>query len=500
MKVEKLGSYIEILSGFAFKSGLFNEEGIGLPLIRVRDVNSGFSGMYYSGDYSKEYVIYNGDILIGMDGDFNAKVWKDGTALLNQRVCKLVVDEEKLNKNYMLHYLNIELKNIQRKTTFTTVKHLSAKSIEAIRIPLPSPSDQFRIANVLNQAKMLIANRKESIKALDELLESTFLEMFGDPVKNAMGWNRDNLKNLCEFITKGTTPKGNDIFKIFNKELVPFIKVYHISKDGSINFNYNPSFISQTTHKEYLRRSIVYPNDILMNIVGPPLGKIGLVPNTFQEWNVNQAIAIFRCGVSLDPRYLLFTLKSRNFCDSIIKMAVGVRQLNLSLEQCREINIPVPPLQLQNQFAAVVEKVEAIKTKYIQSLANLEDLYVSLSQRAFKGELDLRKIIVQKKNETSEMYEFGERLPPTISKPIEAINYFEATLEELIKSKAGKTFSIDSLMTELEKVNFDEMPKYEELKEQIYNMLKGSKLTQILCEVVSDSGKVEKKIMLRANL
>ena len=121
---------------------------------------------------------------------------------------------------------------------------------------------------------------------MDKLLKSTFLEMFGDPMSNEKGWELDNLKNLCGFITKGTTPKSNDIFDVFDNGLIPFIKVYHISNDGSINFNNNPSFITQKTHMEYLKRSIVYPNDILMNIVGPPLGKIGLVPKTFPEWNV----------------------------------------------------------------------------------------------------------------------------------------------------------------------------------------------------------------------
>ncbi len=120
---------------------------------------------------------------------------------------------------------------------------------------------------------------------------------------------------------------------------------------------------------------------------GPPLGKIGIVPHTFTEWNINQAIVIFRCREFLNPRYLLFTLRSRNFLNSIINMAVGIRQQNLSLEQCRNIIIPVPPIELQNKFASVVEKVEDTKVKYRESISELEAVYVSLSQRAFRGEL-----------------------------------------------------------------------------------------------------------------
>lgn len=242
MKLKRLGDYINIVSGFPFKSELFNVEEVGVPLIRVRDVNSGFSGMYYSGNYSKEYVINNGDILIGLDGDFNAVVWKNGTALLNQRVCKIVVDEKKLNKIYLLQYLSKALRAIHEKTTYTTVKHLSTKSIANILIPLPPLEEQIRIATVLSRVEALIDKRKESMKMLEEHLKSTFHDMFGDPVNNAMGWNRDKLKNLCGFITKGSTPKGKDIMNTYSEGLIPFIKVYHVCNDGTINFNYNPSY------------------------------------------------------------------------------------------------------------------------------------------------------------------------------------------------------------------------------------------------------------------
>ena len=124
-----------------------------------------------------------------------------------------------------------------------------------------------------------------------------------------------------------------------------------------------------------------------MNIAGPPLGKIAIVPKDYSEWNLNQAIAIFRCEKNLNVIYLLFTLKSKNFVNSIIKMAVGVRQLNLNLEQCRNIKIPVPPIELQNKFADIVKKTEKIKEKYQESLKELEELYGVLSQKAFRGEL-----------------------------------------------------------------------------------------------------------------
>lgn len=374
----------------------------------------------------------------------------------------------------------------------------TTKDVLSFSIAVPDNyDDQIRIASVLTYVEKMIAKRKENIIVLDEFLKSTFLAMFGNPVSNEKGWARDSLKNLCGFITKGTTPKSNDIFNTFQNGFIPFIKVYHICNDGSINFNDSPSFISQETHTEFLKRSIVYPNDILMNIVGPPLGKIGIVPNTFQEWNVNQAIVIFRCGVKLNPKYLLFALKSNNFCNAIIKMAVGIRQLNLSLEQCRNINIPVPPVSLQHQFADIVEQVELLKSKYTQSLSELENLYGSLSQLSFKGELDLRRVpieprieseFVPQKNEASEFEEVIEELfsDEEIINAIENILQTPMTFDELYKKLD------DDLDIRLESEFAMQPLDYGRVKEIIFKQLEGNDplLTQYFDEK-------EKRIMLR---
>ena len=101
-------------------------------------------------------------------------------------------------------------------------------------------------------------------------------------------------EDVCHFITKGTTPKGDGIIKKHSAGLVPYLKVYNLSFDGSLLFDDEPQYVSQETHNGFLARSKVYPGDVLMNIVGPPLGKFALVTSEYPEWNINQAIAIFR--------------------------------------------------------------------------------------------------------------------------------------------------------------------------------------------------------------
>ena len=180
-------------------------------------------------------------------------------------------------------------------------------------------------------------------------------------------------EDVCEYITKGTTPKTNEIMEEYEEGLIPYLKVYNLSFDGSMLFDDKPQYVTEETHNKFLARSKVFPNDVLMNIVGPPLGKFSLVPNTFSEWNINQAMAIFRATNKINSIYLLHALKQPRVLKPFIDLAVGVRQQNLSLLQCRNLEIPLPPLELQNQFANFVKQVDKLKFEVEKSLKELED-------------------------------------------------------------------------------------------------------------------------------
>ncbi|WP_286907092.1 restriction endonuclease subunit S [Clostridium sp. UBA1652] len=178
------------------------------------------------------------------------------------------------------------------------------------------------------------------------------------------------VEEVCEYITKGTTPKSNEIIDEFGEGFVPYLKVYNLSFDGSMLFEDKPQYVTLETHNKLLARSKVYPNDVLMNIVGPPLGKFAIVPNIFSEWNINQAIAIFRATNKINPLYLLHSLKQPRVLKPFIDSAVGVRQQNLSLLQCRNLEIPLPPIEKQNQFADFIKQIDKLKFE-IQNSINI---------------------------------------------------------------------------------------------------------------------------------
>lgn len=167
----KLGEVADILSGYAFKSTQFNTEKRGLPLIRIRDVERGFSDTYFEGDFAEEYLVHNGDLLITMDGSFILKKWDGGEALLNQRVCKLIIRDNRVEEDYISWIVPKYLKEIEDKTPFVTVKHLSVAKINEISFELPHRSKQLVISNQLNNIKDIYNLRLQQLSKLSDLVK-----------------------------------------------------------------------------------------------------------------------------------------------------------------------------------------------------------------------------------------------------------------------------------------------------------------------------------------
>jgi len=160
-----LGDLCTVFNGYAFKAELFNSEGIGLPLIRIRDVNTGLSGTYYSGPFNERWLVRNGDILIGMDGDFRANRWEHGQALLNQRVCRLQDFSTELLPDFAFYQLQDELERIHSSITGSTVKHLSSRELERSRVPVPPLEVQREVVRILDQFTRAEAELQAELKA-----------------------------------------------------------------------------------------------------------------------------------------------------------------------------------------------------------------------------------------------------------------------------------------------------------------------------------------------
>lgn len=148
---KRLGDVATILNGYAFKSKQFVSDG-GMPLIRIRDIRKTSTAVGFVGDYDERYVVHEGELLVGMDGDFNCARWAGPDALLNQRVCKITPNSELLDLDYLTAALPGYLQAIHDSTSSTTVTHLSSRDLADIPLPLPPITEQQTFATLTGRA------------------------------------------------------------------------------------------------------------------------------------------------------------------------------------------------------------------------------------------------------------------------------------------------------------------------------------------------------------
>jgi type I restriction enzyme, S subunit len=203
-------------------------------------------------------------------------------------------------------------------------------------------------------------------------------------------WFYIRAEEISDFITKGTTPQKGELFDL--KGDIPFIKVYNLTHQGNLDFSINPTFVDNETHRKFLARSKVFPGDVLMNIVGPPLGKISLVPDLFNEWNINQAIVRFRMIDCLSNKYFKYYLLSQVTIERISSRAKStVGQFNLTLEICRDAEVPICSFAEQNQIVEELESrlsiCDRLESEIETNLKKAEALRQSILKQAFEGKL-----------------------------------------------------------------------------------------------------------------
>ncbi|HBP9817070.1 TPA: restriction endonuclease subunit S [Escherichia coli] len=371
-----LGKHIDILSGCAFPSSGFNRNN-GVPLIRIRDILSGKTETYYEGSYDLKYLIKKGDLLVGMDGDFNREYWKGTDALLNQRVCKITPNPETLDKNFLYHFLQKELDKIHATTDVVTVKHLSVKKIQDIKIRLPSLKEQKRIAAILDKADAIRQKREQAIKLADDFLRAKFLEMFGTPANNIHRFPKGTIRDLVDSVNYGTSAKasidsgeypilrmgnityqgGWDFTDLKYLDLSVKEKDKYLVKEGDLLFN-------RTNSKELVGKTAVYEEDRPMAFAGY---LIRVRPNSIGN---NYYISGY-----LNSIHGKITLM--NMCKSIVGMA------NINAQELQNIEILIPPKHLQDEYEIIYKKIKKGLSIYDKSAMQLQLLASNLSNKYF---------------------------------------------------------------------------------------------------------------------
>ena len=265
-------------------------------------------------------------------------------------------------------------------------KTLNKAKLKLLQIPLPPPTEQKRIARILDAADALRAKRREAVAQLDTLLQSTFLDMFGDPVK--LGWTMVTVEALASN-QRGAIRTGPFGSQLLHSEFVDEgIRVLGIDNAVANEFREGePRFITAQKY-EQLRRYIVRPRDVLITIMGT-CGRCAVVPDDIcTAINTKHLCCITldrgRCLPEFMHAYFLEHPIARRYLEQSAKGAI---MSGLNMRIIKSLPIPAAPLDLQHRFAAIVQSVEQQKARQRTHLAELDTLFASLQSRAFRGDL-----------------------------------------------------------------------------------------------------------------
>jgi len=283
---------------------------------------------------------------------------------------------EKVDIKYLAGFLRSKSEFIERNGSGATVKGVTLDLIKNIPVPLPPLEDQKRIVELLDRARALIDKRKEQIGLMDQLIQSLFYDMFGDPVTNPMGWE---IKKLADI---GELKRGKSKHRPRNDPSLlggpyPLVQTGDISNAGLYLTKY-----SQTYSELGLAQSKIWPKNTLCITIAANIAKTSIL--TFDACFPDSVVA-FVPKNGIDKMYIQLWF---GFLQKIIEAtAPESAQKNINLKILSELDIPVAPFELQNSFADRVQEIEAQKEAMTTSLRELENNFNSISQRAFKGEL-----------------------------------------------------------------------------------------------------------------
>lgn len=379
-----------------------------------------------------------GSVLIAMYGATIGKVALLGIPAATNQACASASVYNGVYNQYLFNYLASQKEVFISKGKGGAQPNISQTVIKKHPFPLPSLAEQKRIVSKidntfekLEKAKELLLEcleefedrrsailhkaftgeltqrwREENANQIDECksrfkyireiregcsdCDKDVINYFDnvdiDSVRNSMGWLLLKTKAMCNKITCGKTPTGH----ISDEGEIPFLKVYNIV-NNSVNFDYKPQYIDNNIHSTKLKSSRLRPNDIIMNIVGPPLRKVAIIPNTFEEWNMNQAIVRFRCLEILEHKYLYYALLYPKTLDNVINRTRGVvGQANISVTQSRNLEIPVPCMAEQKEIVRILDLIlekEASSKELINAIEDIEQMKKAILAKAFRGEL-----------------------------------------------------------------------------------------------------------------
>jgi type I restriction enzyme S subunit len=401
----KLGDIVELVTSGATptvgKKELYSNKDNGVPFFRIQNIHENHLILndlkYVTREvHEKELCrskISPNDILITITGRLGTatvvpKEVKEGN--INQHLCLVRLKENVADPEYVSFHINSRQTHaeITQKQHGSTRIALNHKSLCSLEIGLPPLKVQKQIVAILKKASSLKQKREQANQMANKLLQAVSLQMFGDPQTNPKKWE---LKTLPEIVAKDKYsikrgPFGGSLKKEFftTTGFLVYEQFHAINND----FSKNRYFIDEAKYKE-LEMFKVVEGDLIISCSGVTLGRIAEVPKGALSGIINQALLKVSLDKSkMNSKYFMFLFRGKTMQETLFRLSRGSGQPNLPpMPEIKAIKFMTPPIDLQNDFSSIVEKIENIMKKQGCSTNEINQLFDSLMSKTFKGEL-----------------------------------------------------------------------------------------------------------------
>ena len=307
-------------------------------------------------------------VLVAGNGDLNVKYY-NGKFDAYQRTY-IIESENKdvLSVPYLYCYLDRYVEELRKQSIGGVIKYIKLGNLTEAKIPMCSITEQNEVVAKLDKLNTLISLREQQLAKLDELVKARFVELFGDK-----GYPKDTLLNLCNIIDyRGKTPEKVEYG-------LPFITAKNVRMH---QMNLEPrEYISKETYDKVMVRGFPKEGDVVFTTEAP-LGNVCRIPHFDTEFYIGQRIVTLQTE-KLEPIYLEYALSSDDFKTKYMGKSSGSTVTGIRVRLLEQLTIPVPPRELQEQFAAFVEQTDKSKLAIQQSLNKLETLKRALMQKYF---------------------------------------------------------------------------------------------------------------------
>ena len=393
----KIPEVLFFQEGPGVRNWQFKESGV--KLLNVGNINNGQINLATTKLFLSEeeafgkyahFLVDSGDLLIACSGivleNFHNKIAfvkeEDLPLCLNTSTMRFKpLDKAKFNLNFFKYFLQTKFFNVQlsRLITGSAQLNFGPSHIKKIDVLVPPLAEQEKIAAILDAADLLRQKDQALIEHYTALGQALFLDMFGDPVTNPMGWEVQNLGQIISFMTSGS--RGWAKYYSDNGDL--FLRIQNVGKNQLMLDDVAYVLAPESAEA---KRTVVQAKDILLSITAD-LGRTAVIPENLPKAYINQHLAIIRLQKSFNSVYVSEFIVSEGGKRQFLKLDKGGVKAGLNFEDIKSLKILLPPLELQTQFAQRIAHIEAQKELAKQNLAQSQALFESLLHRAFTGEL-----------------------------------------------------------------------------------------------------------------